>query len=58
MFSIDFIIKKEEYILYRVECDIENFFIKNLKIQSANIKSRESYQKTTERLENYFLLYQ
>lgn len=54
MFSIDFIIKKEEYILYRVECDIENFFIKNLKIQSANIKSRESYQKTTERLETIF----
>lgn len=50
-FSIDFVINNEKYILYRVECKIKNSFVKNLKIQSANINKKDSYLKTTERFE-------
>ncbi len=48
MFSIDFIIKKEKYILYRVECSIENSIIKHMKVQSINVIKKDSYKKLIE----------
>ena len=51
LFSIDFIIKKEKYILYRIECNIENSIIKNMKIQCTNVVKKISYEKLKENLE-------
>lgn len=56
MFSIDFILNKGKYVLYRVECTIKNSFVKNLKIQSVNIAKKDSYSTITERLKTIYCL--
>ena len=52
MFSIDFIVKKEKYVLYRIECKIENAIIKHMRIQSTNIVKKISYERLTENFES------
>lgn len=51
VFSIDFVIKKNKYILYRLTCEIANKVVKSMEIQSVTINKRDSYKKLTESLE-------
>lgn len=55
-FSIDFVLKKEKYVLFRVECNIEDYFVKTLKIQSTNIRKKDSYLAAKENLKTIHCL--